>query len=131
MTPRKKVEEEVDEDAVLSKSRIPIMVGKVQHYITSDSRQWILGYPYQAKQKDGSYKEELKAVAFYSTLQGMLYGIMEKRMRKAEYASFSDLIREVEQSKKELQGVFDTTIREDFAHVVPSGRSAQLKKDYR
>lgn len=131
MTPKKKIEEEVEDEEQMSNSRIPIMIGGVQHYITSDSRQWILAVPSKRKEKDGSYTDYLKSISYFSTLQGMLYGILEKRMRKAEYASFSDLVEEVERSRKELQGVFDTTIREDFAHVVPSGRKASLEKAYR
>jgi len=132
MAKKKPLLDEAGEEIEEVKSYIPIRVGKEQAYIWSDSRQWMWGYKTCKIRKRGEARTEAyEPEGYYSTLQGVLSGILDKKLRLAEYKSFEDLLNEVRKFKKEMLLLYDTTINDDQAFVVPSGRKKQLETDYR
>jgi hypothetical protein len=117
---KNKIEEEMlEDDEQMSDSQITMTIGKQTFYIRSDKYQWILGKYRYVKKKD---KEEFVGIGFYSTLQGLMAAMLEKKLRCSDYNSITDLLKNVKIARDELNDIFDTTVRDEIGYVVPNKR---------
>lgn len=94
---------------------IPIMLGKKQYYITSDSMNFMLSTKkVRTDEKTGEKIDWYAGEWFYGTLKGLFEGIFELKLRHSDAKSMNDLHEEMVKIKKYLMGLIDDH-KEDLA----------------
>ena len=90
----------------MSESRIEVQIGKETHIVTSDNKNWIVSKA--AIDKNG--KPTLKHHSFYSSVDGLIKGLFEYKLKASDYNSLTDLMMNVRKICDELSGMFDITV---------------------
>ena len=98
-----------DKDDELSESSIPIQVGGRQYFIKSDSRQWMCG-EYKQVQYKGKTVDRFFGKWHCSSLAGLFSILVEKKLRLSDYNSITDLQKNLEKIREEMQGMYDVEI---------------------
>ena len=96
---------------------ISVMIGKKAMFIRGEDKQWSVGKMTTVNKKDKQgviigQEEVFTGEAFYSTLEGMIRGVLEKKLRSADANSLTELQQELRVAKDELKGMYDTCLVE-------------------
>lgn len=86
---------------------ITFTVGKKEPktmYIRGDSNQWSIGKIKTNKKGEDEFVGE----KFYSSLEGVINGALEYKMRLSESSSLTELQLNLKQAKDELKGLYET-----------------------
>ena len=86
---------------------IPIMIGKKEMFIRSEDKQWTLGKMVQSTNKETKeVTQSFAGESFYSSLDGLIRGLLEKKLRAADISSLNELQATIKQAKDELAGMY-------------------------
>lgn len=83
---------------------IKVMIGKKEMYVRGDSNQWSLGKMVYNKKED---KEVFLGESFWSSTEGMIRGLLEKKLRSADANSLTELQMALRTAKDELAGMYE------------------------
>jgi len=73
--------------------------------IRSDERQYILGEKY-IREVDGEEKEYLRNTTYYNTLEQLLQGYVQKRIRtKEDITEFQQVVEKLKELKAEIKEI--------------------------
>lgn len=89
---------------------IPIKIGKLQYFIRSDRYNWMLCFDYKnPKSEKNSYRVE----GYYSTLESLLAGVLELKLRASTATTIKGLRRLMTMYKKELTEIYESNFLSD------------------
>lgn len=77
-------------------------------FIKGEDRQWVVGKVGLHKK---SGKETFDGDSYYSSIEGMIKGVCERKVRLSEMNSITDLRMNLRNAMDELKGLFDTTYK--------------------
>lgn len=84
------------------------MIGGKEKYITTDSRNFILGTKFtQLDKKTGERKEYINGEDYYGTVKGLFDGIFELKLKGVEAKSIAELHNAIIETKNYIMGYVD------------------------
>ncbi len=91
---------------------IPVMIGKKEMFIRGEDKQWSLGKMITVKKKDKQgviigEEEVFNGEAFWASTEGMIRGVLEKKLKSADVNSLTELQQALKEAKDELRGLYD------------------------
>ena len=87
---------------------IPVMIGKKEMFIRGEDKQWTLGKMVQSTDKETSeVTEAYHAELFWASTEGMIKGVLEKKLRASDANTLSELQDSLRRAKDELRGLYD------------------------
>ncbi len=91
---------------------IKIEIGKKDYYLRGEDKQWAIGQLRYPKAKDGEEQPEPQFVgeAFYSTLEGAINNLLERKVRAADAQSLTELQLVLFRAKDELRGLYEAEV---------------------
>jgi len=88
--------------------RIPVMIGQIEYFITSDNNQFMLSKEEYNKKKDTT---QLVHCGYYPTLLGLMGHLLLKKIRASDAESLAQLQKDVRQAEKEVCNIWDAEVK--------------------
>lgn len=89
---------------------IPVMIGGKEMFIRGEEKQWSLGKMVQSTNKETKeVTQNFVGESFWSSTEGMVKGVLEKKLRASDSSSLLELQEALKRAKDELKGLYDTT----------------------
>ena len=90
---------------------IPVMIGSKEMFVRGEDKQWTLGKMVQSTNKETSeVTQAFVGEAFYSSTEGMIKGLLEKKLRGADINSLTELQVALKTYRDELRGLYDLSL---------------------
>lgn len=89
---------------------IPVMVGKKEMFVRGEEKQWAVGKMVQSTNKETQeVTQSFHGEWFFSSTEGMIKGLLERKLRAADANTISELQDALKRAKDELRGLYDTS----------------------
>jgi hypothetical protein len=90
---------------------IKIDVGGKEMFIKGEGKNWeIVKKKTSTDKKTGKVTEGFFVLGYYSTLSGLIHGVLEMKLKAADVNSLLELQEALKLAKEELMGMYETTI---------------------
>jgi len=85
-----------------------IMLGKEEHWVKGEKRQWTIGQKSIAKSGPDEGKETFTGEYFYTSVESLLKHLLERKVRMEDVNTLHELKDTIVRCKEELMGMYDT-----------------------
>lgn len=89
---------------------IRTMIGNEEFFIKGEKAQWTIGKVSVAKTGKNAGEEVFTGEWFYTSLEGMLKQLLERKVRCAEANTMQELRGVIRDAKDEIMGAFDLDV---------------------
>lgn len=86
---------------------IKVIVGTEEYFLKGDKECWAFGKKVKNKKAEGG--SQFSAEFYYSSTEGMIKALLEKKLRASEANTLTELKIALEKAKDELSGMYDVS----------------------